>query len=43
MPSGEGTAGSRGQELCAGQVTLDQAQQAIATDWTTALTTLHLT
>ncbi|CAM5519542.1 Lipoprotein OS=Streptomyces rimosus subsp. rimosus (strain ATCC / DSM 40260 / JCM 4667/ NRRL 2234) OX=1265868 GN=SRIM_040980 PE=4 SV=1 [Streptomyces rimosus subsp. rimosus] len=31
------------QALCAGQVTLDQVQQAIATDWTTALTTLHLT
>ncbi|KOT94036.1 hypothetical protein ADK70_13160 [Streptomyces rimosus subsp. pseudoverticillatus] len=28
--------------LCSGQITLDQAQQAIATDWTTALTTLHL-
>ncbi len=29
--------------LCAGQVTLAQVQQAIATDWTTALATLHLT
>uniref|UniRef100_UPI000B1080BE hypothetical protein n=1 Tax=Streptomyces rimosus TaxID=1927 RepID=UPI000B1080BE len=31
------------QSLCAGQNTLAQVQQAIATDWTTALTTLHLT
>ncbi|CAM5495279.1 MULTISPECIES: hypothetical protein [Streptomyces] len=31
------------QSLCSGQITLDQAQQAIATDWTTALATLHLT
>ena len=28
--------------VCNGQVTLKAAQQAIATDWTTALTTLHL-
>ncbi|MFD8820160.1 hypothetical protein ACFV23_53955 [Streptomyces sp. NPDC059627] len=28
--------------VCAGKVTLAQAQQAIVTDWTTALTTLHL-
>ncbi|MGW7556074.1 hypothetical protein [Streptomyces rimosus] len=31
------------QALCAGQVTLAQVQQAIATDWTAALATLHLT
>lgn len=31
------------QALCAGQVTLARAQQAIATDWTTALAALHLT
>ncbi|UNZ08549.1 hypothetical protein SRIMR7_41010 [Streptomyces rimosus subsp. rimosus] len=31
------------QALCAGQGTLAQVQQAIATDWTTALATLHLT
>ncbi|MFF7358345.1 hypothetical protein ACFZA1_37820 [Streptomyces filipinensis] len=28
--------------LCAGKITLAQAQQAIVTDWTTALSTLHL-
>ncbi|MFJ9909409.1 hypothetical protein ACIRVK_42455 [Streptomyces sp. NPDC101152] len=28
--------------VCAGQVTLAAAQKAIVTDWTTALTTLHL-
>ncbi|MDF3300055.1 hypothetical protein P3H78_15735 [Streptomyces sp. K1PA1] len=28
--------------LCSGKITLVQAQQAIATDWTTALSTLHL-
>ncbi|GAA3798165.1 hypothetical protein GCM10022403_035030 [Streptomyces coacervatus] len=28
--------------VCKGQVTLAAAQQAIVTDWTTALTTLHL-
>ncbi|GGN46093.1 hypothetical protein GCM10011578_098660 [Streptomyces fuscichromogenes] len=28
--------------VCAGKVTLAQAQQAIVTDWTTALTTLGL-
>jgi hypothetical protein len=28
--------------VCEGQVTLAAAQQAIVTDWTTALTTLHL-
>ncbi|KOU08567.1 hypothetical protein ADK86_03710 [Streptomyces sp. NRRL F-5755] len=31
------------EALCAGQVTLAQAQQAIAIDWTTALATLQLT
>jgi hypothetical protein len=28
--------------LCSGKITLAQAQQAIVTDWTTALSTLHL-
>lgn len=28
--------------VCKGQVTLTAAQQAIVTDWTTALTALHL-
>lgn len=28
--------------VCKGQVTLAAAQQAIVTDWTTALTVLHL-
>ncbi|KUO09246.1 hypothetical protein [Streptomyces sp. DSM 15324] len=28
--------------VCKGQVTLAAAQQAIVTDWTTALATLHL-
>ncbi|MEC3997224.1 hypothetical protein VSR01_28460 [Actinacidiphila sp. DG2A-62] len=28
--------------VCSGKITLAQAQQAIATDWTTALTVLHL-
>ncbi|MGW4568760.1 hypothetical protein ACWEN3_42605 [Streptomyces sp. NPDC004561] len=28
--------------VCSGKITLAQAQQAIVTDWTTALSTLHL-
>ena len=28
--------------VCAGKVSLAAAQKAIVTDWTTALTTLHL-
>ncbi|MEZ0069653.1 hypothetical protein ABIA32_005700 [Streptacidiphilus sp. MAP12-20] len=29
--------------VCSGQVSLGAAQQALATDWTTALGTLHVT